>query len=58
MFESFVSGIDDCADNSCVNGDCQDGVNKYTCSCQEGWEGENCDQSKSSRYNAQIFNSL
>ena len=43
----FVLDIDDCVNNSCLNGECEDGINNYTCSCNEGWEGENCEQSKS-----------
>ncbi|KAL4221521.1 hypothetical protein ACF0H5_019778 [Mactra antiquata] len=35
----------DCASNPCVNADsCTDGSDDYTCSCQTGWEGQNCDQ--------------
>ncbi|XP_078618169.1 uncharacterized protein LOC144885875 isoform X3 [Branchiostoma floridae x Branchiostoma japonicum] len=36
--------IDDCAANPCVNGDCVDGVNSYTCTCHSGYEGTNCDK--------------
>eukprot|EP00058_Branchiostoma_floridae_P026676 XP_002612167.1 hypothetical protein BRAFLDRAFT_88906 [Branchiostoma floridae] len=36
--------IDDCAANPCVNGDCVDGVNSYTCTCFPGYEGTNCDK--------------
>ncbi|XP_078618167.1 uncharacterized protein LOC144885875 isoform X1 [Branchiostoma floridae x Branchiostoma japonicum] len=35
---------DDCAANPCVNGDCVDGVNSYTCTCHSGYEGINCDK--------------
>ncbi|XP_072022532.1 lysyl oxidase homolog 2-like [Amphiura filiformis] len=35
----------DCASNPCVNGQCQDGANQYTCVCNPGWTGENCDKS-------------
>ncbi|XP_033127419.1 fibropellin-1-like [Anneissia japonica] len=33
---------DDCVTNSCVNGNCIDGVNTYTCSCYSGYDGTYC----------------
>ncbi|XP_077863615.1 uncharacterized protein LOC100367658, partial [Saccoglossus kowalevskii] len=38
--------IDECKDNPCRNGgECQDGVNSYTCDCISGFEGNNCERS-------------
>lgn len=36
-----------CDDNPCQHGECLDLYRKtaYRCECNEGWEGENCDQS-------------
>ncbi|XP_066279059.1 oncoprotein-induced transcript 3 protein-like [Branchiostoma lanceolatum] len=36
--------MDACAANQCVNGDCVDGVNSYTCTCYSGYEGSNCER--------------
>ena len=34
---------EDCSPNPCQNGGtCTDGVNSYTCSCVEGYTGNNC----------------
>ncbi|CAH1245764.1 NOTCH2 [Branchiostoma lanceolatum] len=30
--------------NPCVHGTCTDDVGGYTCSCENGWTGRNCDQ--------------
>ena len=39
-------GLDECASNPCVNGKCEDGDNSYTCTCDPGYTGPHCDQSK------------
>ena len=37
--------IDDCMDFNCgVHGVCTDGVDSYTCSCDQGFTGDLCDQ--------------
>ena len=35
--------IDDCKDNTCINGHCQDATNGYQCFCDSGYVGKNCD---------------
>ena len=38
--------IDECRSGPCQNGGaCQDGVNRYTCNCLDGFDGNRC-QSK------------
>ena len=38
--------IDECRSGPCQNGAaCQDGVNRYTCNCLDGFDGNRC-QSK------------
>ena len=35
--------IDDCVDNPCKNGaTCIDGIESYTCQCENGFTGESC----------------
>ncbi|XP_078693601.1 uncharacterized protein LOC144923157 isoform X2 [Branchiostoma floridae x Branchiostoma belcheri] len=34
----------DCASSPCAHGTCTDGVGGYTCTCESGWAGNNCDQ--------------
>ena len=39
----FISDINDCADQPCLNGGtCIDEVNDYTCRCADGYTGKNC----------------
>lgn len=44
----FLSDIDDCASNPCINNAvCVDlGVNLYKCKCRPGYAGLNCDVGK------------
>ena len=35
--------VEECASSPCVNGDCNNGMNFYTCDCHVGWSGTNCD---------------
>ncbi|XP_072033313.1 uncharacterized protein [Amphiura filiformis] len=37
------SDNDECASAPCVNGICVDGIDQYTCRCNPGWTGTNCD---------------
>jgi hypothetical protein len=38
-----VLDIDECASSPCINGECVDKVNGYTCVCDAGWTGTLCD---------------
>ena len=38
----MLSDINDCLPNPCVHGNCADGVDNYTCTCEPGWTGVNC----------------
>ena len=36
--------INECASSPCKNGGtCVDGINSYTCNCDVGYEGDNCE---------------
>ena len=42
--EILYSYIDDCASSQCQNGGtCVDGINSYTCNCDAGYAGDNCE---------------
>ena len=47
LYSIFVLDINECDSNPCVNGECQDGNNRYSCQCNDGWTGDNCDISES-----------
>ena len=41
----LYSDIDDCASSPCQNGGtCVDDINSYTCNCDVGYTGENCEK--------------
>jgi hypothetical protein len=45
----YITDIDDCSTNPCGdNGACQDGVATYSCTCTDGYEGDNCETSRDS----------
>jgi hypothetical protein len=35
--------VDECLSEPCLNGDCIDGTNQYTCLCYPGFTGVNCE---------------
>lgn len=46
MATSFLD-IDECASTPCQNGGtCADLINRYTCTCDSGYKGILCDESK------------
>ena len=39
--------IDDCTGKTCSGvGQCEDGINDYTCKCNQGYSGKDCQTSK------------
>ena len=40
-----IDNINECASSPCVNGDCEDGIDMFNCTCSEGFFGDFC-QSK------------
>ncbi len=44
----FLADIDECSSSPCQNGGaCADGVDSYVCTCQDGYDGDDCENSKS-----------
>lgn len=41
---SQFSDIDECASSPCIHGTCQDAINNFTCTCDEGFTSTLCDQ--------------
>ena len=49
---TFIPDIDECASVPCQHdGTCTDHVNKYTCTCANGYAGKVCETGKSSENN-------
>ena len=41
---SSIKDINDCDPNPCTHGSCTDGVNSYTCACDPGYSGVDCNK--------------
>jgi len=47
--QRHIKEVDECKSNPCIHGSCQDKhkyeyeLNDYTCTCDPGWKGRNCD---------------
>lgn len=37
------TNVDDCESNPCKHGTCEDGVDAFTCECDDGYEGDLCE---------------
>ena len=42
----FITDINECKLDPCVHGNCTDLINNYSCSCDPGYNGRNCSESK------------
>ena len=43
----FLTDMNECDKSPCKNGGtCSNSPGSYTCKCQDGWIGNNCDQGK------------
>jgi hypothetical protein len=57
----FFSDIDDCAlnNNPCLNGaQCTDQIDDYSCACNPGYDGKNCENSKLLNSSTQVTQRL
>ena len=54
LLQLFISiDIDDCPDNTCVFvhlDACEDGINRFTCRCLQGYSGTNCENGDNIRF--------
>lgn len=46
IYEQLLSDIDECLSSPCEHGSCQDAINHFTCSCDAGYTGIQCEQGK------------
>jgi hypothetical protein len=46
LFPMYYVDEENCLADVCQHGTCTDGVDTFTCVCDAGWDGENCDRSK------------
>ena len=47
--------INPCSPNPCINGKCSVSLNTYTCTCNAGFTGKNCDTSRSKIENFKLY---
>ena len=47
---NISTDIDECATSPCIHGSCEDKINDYTCTCDPGWKGKDCDTGKYWQY--------
>ena len=51
--------IDECAHQPCIHGTCTDAVNAFTCTCEDGYGGDTCEEGKQSlAHNTEISASV
>jgi hypothetical protein len=54
--EFTLSDINECSSNPCKNdGACVDLVNGYKCTCVAGYNGDDCDQSKTMSFKIRLW---
>ena len=41
---TVYSDIEECGNNPCIHGSCQDALNGYSCICEPGYSGKKCDE--------------
>lgn len=46
-FKYCFVDVNECEDiNPCVHGSCTNNDGGYSCNCESGWTGQNCDEGK------------
>lgn len=43
VFVFALADVDECQSSPCINGDCTNNINFYTCQCFAGFTGTNCE---------------
>lgn len=39
LYIKYISDVDECVSNPCINGDCANTLGSYHCKCHEGYQG-------------------